>query len=104
MFAISFAAAFRHIAVNEVRTGQHGNQMEFLEHDNDEPKIDRKFPAPWKLLFLILAVTWAGYLYAFKFDWTSIALGGFSGMVLALWAIEVTGNKVPDSWRSKSGR
>jgi hypothetical protein len=31
-------------------------------------------------------------------------MGGASGLILATWAIEITGNKIPDSWRSKPPR
>ncbi|OCP36732.1 hypothetical protein BC360_05080 [Ensifer sp. LC163] len=77
-----------------------------IDHDPDEPKIDRG-PGPWRWVFPILAVGWAGYLHAFTFDWTSIALGAGTGAVIMAWAIEITGNKVPESWRTKppgSGR
>lgn len=98
-----FPTDLMYIAVNEVRT-PHGYQMEFLEHDNDEPKIDRKFPAPWKLLAALIAFSAFAYFYSNTPDWWALALGGFAGITLALWAVEVTGNKVPNSWRSNSSR
>lgn len=50
---------------------------------------------------MIVALLWAWAWYFRTFDWEMIALGGFTGMVLATWAIEITGNKIPDSWRPK---
>jgi hypothetical protein len=50
----------------------------------------------------MVAIGWAGYLYSFPADWVSISLGLFTGIVLACWAIEITGNKVPPSWRRNS--
>lgn len=79
--------------------------MNQIEHDNDEPQIDRKFPSPWKFLFPMLAfgfgLAWFG---GYRFDFVSICLGLAVGGSLALWAIEITGNKVPDSWRTKPPR
>lgn len=79
--------------------------MEFLEHDSSEPRIDRKFPAPWKLIFPLIAVCAGGLWFTgYQYDFVSICLGLAVGCTVTAWAIEVTGNKVPDSWRSKSGR
>lgn len=56
------------------------------------------------MAFILLVLLWAGYLYTATFDWHSIALGVATGGILAAWAIEVTGNKVPSSWRAKGPR
>lgn len=58
----------------------------------------------WWVIWPLVAVGWIGTGYFFGFDWHQIALGAFTGGVLATWAIEITGNKVPDSWRSKPPR
>ncbi|UXT43226.1 hypothetical protein FY137_18320 [Agrobacterium tumefaciens] len=71
-----------------------------IDHDPHEPKIERG-PGPWRWLFPAIGLLWAWYFYFIPFDWVSIAIGGGTGIVLALWAIEVTDNKVPDWWRSK---
>lgn len=78
--------------------------MREIDHDPNEVKIDRNFPAPWKWLALIILLSGAAYFYANKPDWWALALGGLAGMTLTGWAIEITGNKVPDSWRSKPPR
>ncbi|MBZ3693254.1 hypothetical protein [Phyllobacterium calauticae] len=78
--------------------------MHQIEHDNDEPRIDRNFPSPWKYLAVLIAFSAVTYFYANKPDWWALALGGLAGMTLTAWAIEITGNKVPDSWRTKPPR
>ena len=49
----------------------------------------------------ILIFSWLGYFYFRAPDWWSLALGGFTAGALVTWAIEITGNKVPESWRPK---
>lgn len=77
--------------------------MQQIDHDPEEPKIDRG-PGPWRSALVVIALLWAGYLYSFVPDWTAIALGVGTGGVLVAWAIEITGNKVPASWRTKPPR
>lgn len=72
-----------------------------IEHDETEFSDKR---AGWPSGFLLLAVIWAGNLYYFPFDWRSAALGGLTGLLVAAWAIDVTGGKVPKSWRTKPPR
>lgn len=72
-----------------------------IDHDPEEPKVDRG-PGPWKSVFVILILGWAWFLYFRPFDWPAIALGIGTGGGIVAWAIEITGNKIPDSWRSKS--
>lgn len=50
----------------------------------------------WLLAAAILAINWIGYLYFFEPDWLSVMLGLGTGCVLACWAIDITGNKVPN--------
>lgn len=71
----------------------------FIEHDPDEPKIDRS-RGPWLSTFVILSVGIAGAAYYQVLDWASFMGGVGFGGVLAGWAIERTGNKIPESWRS----
>lgn len=71
--------------------------MKQIDHDPNEFKRD----GTWPLAGLFLAVLWAGFLYTQTFDWYSFALGGLTIGLLVAWAIDVTGNKVPESWRSK---
>lgn len=67
-----------------------------IEHN---PHEKRQSNAIWWVWAILLPLIWAGYLLYIDIDWPSVALGGVSIGVLASWAIEVTGNKVPDSWR-----
>ncbi len=55
-----------------------------------------------KLAWVMLAFGWATNLYFHDLDWLSVALGAFTGLVVTAWAIEITGNKIPESWRPKS--
>jgi hypothetical protein len=74
--------------------------MPTIDHDPNEPPVDRT-RGPWWWVWPIVALLWAGTAYSFGFDWRSIALGFITGGLLAVWAIDLTGNKVPDWWRSK---
>ena len=74
------------------------------------PEIDhepREKRPTWTIWWIAWGLIVAGFVhqaYFGTFDWEQIALGAFAGMVLAAWAIEITGNKVPDSWRGKRRR
>lgn len=75
--------------------------MNDIEHDPYEPKIDRR-PFPWWAAWLVVVVGWIGYLWSRQeIDWESIALGALSMGILASWAIDKTGNRVPDSWKTR---
>lgn len=74
-----------------------------IDHDPDEPKIDRG-PGPWRIVWAVIIIGWAGYLYSFPVDLVSIALGVMTGVGVLAWAIDITGNKVPDFMRSKPPR
>lgn len=74
--------------------------MHQIDHDQHEPKIDRD-PFPWWLGWSLVAIGWLGFWYYGLIEWCSAALGGFSGLMLASWAIDKTGNRIPDNWRGK---
>ncbi|ASP50961.1 hypothetical protein CDO31_04850 [Sinorhizobium meliloti] len=74
-----------------------------IDHDPNEPPVDRE-PGPWRWVFPVLAVTWALNLYSNPIDWLSVGLGLFTGIVFTAWILEITGNKVPSSWRPKAPR
>ncbi|WP_017960008.1 hypothetical protein [Rhizobium leguminosarum] len=74
-----------------------------IDHDPDEPKLDRG-PGPWKAVLAVIVFTWIWYLYFQPFNWPSIALGLLTGAGVVAWAIDITGNKIPDSWRGKASR
>lgn len=72
-----------------------------IEHN---PHEKRPTNAIWWILWPAIAAMWAVFIYFDMVDWPSAAIGGITMGTLATWAIEVTGNKVPDSWRSNSFR
>lgn len=77
--------------------------MNQIDHDPHEPKIDRSNKI-WWFAWGLVVLLWVHHLYFDGFEWNSFALGAVSGMVLAAWAIDVTGGKVPDSWRKATRR
>ncbi|PST19716.1 hypothetical protein C7U61_14580 [Rhizobium sp. JAB6] len=77
--------------------------MQTIDHDPQEPKIDRT-PGPWRWVFPIIAVLFLANLLTRQIDWISLCLGLGMGCTLAGWAIEITGNKVPGSWKANSRR
>ena len=58
----------------------------------------------WPLVAVMLALLWLGQWALFGFDWGQIGLGVLTGCMLALWAMEMTGGEVPESWRRKTPR
>lgn len=75
--------------------------MKQIDHIPDEKRPTNRI---WWLIWPIIALGWLGTGYSFGFDWHQIALGAGTGLVLATWAIEITGNEVPASWRRKTPR
>lgn len=67
-----------------------------IDHNPYERKMTNRI---WWIIWPIIGLQWVGYLYFRDPDWWSLALGGMTLGVLATWAIEITGNKVP-SWMS----
>lgn len=72
-----------------------------IDHDPEEPKKPYR-PVPWWVIGGMAVVFWVGLFASGEFNWYSVAVAGFSGLMLATWAIEITGNKTPASWKSKS--
>lgn len=55
----------------------------------------------WVALAIIIAL-WVWTLTGdAPVQWQNIMLGLGTGGLLAIWAIEITGNKVPESWTRK---
>ncbi|MEY9328237.1 hypothetical protein [Sinorhizobium fredii] len=77
--------------------------MKTIEHDENEPPVDRG-PGPWRWVLPVVLAVIGLNAYSSGLDWISFACGGGAGIVLTAWAIEVTGNKVPASWRAKASR
>jgi formate/nitrite transporter FocA (FNT family) len=76
--------------------------MKQIDHDPNEFADKR---AGWPSTWLVVGIAWVGSWYFDMIkDWHSVLLGGLTGAILAAWAIDVTGGKVPDSWRSKTPR
>lgn len=67
--------------------------MQQIDHNPNEKRPTNSI---WWILAALLAFGWIGIGMSDGYVWPQIALGAFSGMVLATWAIEKTGNKVPD--------
>lgn len=57
----------------------------------------------WWIGWAVIAALWANVAFFHGLDWPQIGLGFFTGAMLSNWAIEMTGNKVPDSWRKGAG-
>lgn len=70
-----------------------------LPQIDHNPKEERPTNRIWWIVWPIVVLGWIWYLYFFEFTWVPIALGFLTGGILASWAIEVTGNRVPESWR-----
>ena len=67
-----------------------------IDHNPYEKRLGNGI---WWVIAIILTLLWIGTGAFFGFDWHQLALGGFSGMALASWAIEKTGNKTPEWMR-----
>lgn len=80
---------------------RHHRCMKQIDHDPNE-FIDKR--AGWPSTWLIVGLIWAANLYFFSFYWRSFALGLLTGCILVAWAMDITGGKIPASWRSKAPR
>lgn len=65
-----------------------------VESGGPEPKRKLSNREYW-LIWAFVALLWAGHLYFGSPDWGQIALGVITGGVLATWAIDITGDKLP---------
>lgn len=65
-----------------------------IDHDPKEPPRDQSGMGVYWANALILAVLWAWKLFD-HLDWQSVAIGVWTGLFIATWAIELTGNKAP---------
>lgn len=71
--------------------------MNQIEH---EPREKRPTWTIWWLAWGIVIGLWAITIFGDRtVDWENAMLGIGTGALLATWAIEITGNKVPSSWR-----
>jgi hypothetical protein len=72
-----------------------------IEHN---PNEKRPTNAIWWALWPAIALLWLATWYFWGFDWHQLALGVGTGATLAGWAIDITGNKTPESWRGNPTR
>jgi hypothetical protein len=73
-----------------------------IDHNKHEKRPTNTI---WWILAAMLIFNWTGYLYFHSADWTSICLGLGTGIIVALWSLEVTGHLrgKDSSTRSSSG-
>lgn len=71
-----------------------------IEHN---PKERRQPWWLWWVVWIVIAVFWLLQI-RHGFNWDQIILGLFTGLALGLWAMDLTGGEVPESWRSKPSR
>lgn len=69
--------------------------MQLIEHDPEEPPRDRTGYAVYWANFALLALFWTGTLMLDILNWGTVALGVWTGAFIAIWSIDITGNKVP---------
>lgn len=74
-----------------------------IDHDHDEPPVDRT-PGPWRWVLPIVLLVLLLNMFTRDVDWVSLALGFGAGGVFTAWILEITSNKVPASWRGNSPR
>lgn len=68
---------------------------------HEQPKRESSWI--WWAGWCVVALAWAHQFYfGSSSNWYQIGLGFITGAMLATWAIDITGNKAPGSWRGKS--
>lgn len=68
-----------------------------IDHDKDEPPRDTSGNTVYWVNAVFLTLLWAWFLFSDSepSKWASVCLGVWSGMFIAIWAIDMTGNKTP---------
>lgn len=69
-----------------------------IEHNQHEKRAGNGI---WWAAWAFVGVLWLGTWFFWGFDWHQIALGAGTGLLLATWALELTGNKTPE-WLANS--
>lgn len=75
--------------------------MKLIDHN---PNENKKPPPVFAVAFGVCTVLLVGGALTRQISWVDFALGVACGGFLACWAIEITGNRIPDSWRGKTTR
>lgn len=65
-------------------------EPQMIEHNKHER---RPTMGIWWAAWAVIAMLWLGYALFVGFDWPSILLGAGTGIILAAWATDLTGNK-----------
>jgi hypothetical protein len=68
-----------------------------IEIDHN-PHEKRPTNGIWWGAWIVVAVCWVWYLTYKEFDREALMLGGLTGGMLALWALEMKGDNEPPSW------
>lgn len=71
-----------------------------IEHDPEEPPRDTS-KSPWLLVAIMLVLIWSGLFYLYEPAWLQLGIGALTGAMIMAWGVDITGNKVPASWRGK---
>ena len=73
--------------------------MKEIEHDPEEPPRDRTGNLIYWVNFLMLAGLWVVTTQISAPTWGTVFLGIWTGAFIAIWSIEMTGNKAPNWMR-----
>ncbi len=65
--------------------------MPVIDHDPNERRPLGK--AWWTLLWLVIGLLWAGYLYSFPFDPYGVIVGACTGLAFITSVKELTGDR-----------
>lgn len=66
-----------------------------IDHDPDEPPLDRTGNWPYWVGIIMLAIMWIGSLALLTLDRNSVLLGALTGGIFVAIVLDYTGNRVP---------
>lgn len=66
-----------------------------IDHDPEEPPLDRTGNGIYWAAFGVLLILWIGNLILIPLNWNSVFLGFGTGLLIGIWSIAITGNRVP---------
>lgn len=71
------------------------NQPPLIDHDPNEPPLDKSWKGiPWAFAAMV-ALLWGGSLAILTVDWHSVFLGALTGGGFVGFVLSYTGNRVP---------